>query len=190
MLLRVTIVPRTVGAVGVVLMMGGTAAMQGTAMFSPQRWGTDAGGGGICGGWGRRGQMGRCSTGWKMMMMRRITLQMGRRRRMCLLSNVRAWGYHPSTHLSSDDVNSLSSLVSDDIRCHRHHSSELHTLSQLPNETHQQTGVPPLPGHRPRAHPRRPRASNKPRRSRGTPGTTDTACTTLSKIYPYCSCRG
>ena len=159
MLLCVTIVPRTMGAV---LTMGGTTAMQGTAMLGPQRWGMDAGGG-ICGGWGRRGWMGRCSMGWRMMMMQRITLRMGHRRRMCLLSNVRAWGYHPSTHLSSDDVNSLSSLVSDDIRCHRHHSSELHTLSQLPNETHQQTGVPPLPGHRPRAHPRRLQASNKPR---------------------------
>lgn len=39
LLLPVTIVPRTVGAVGGVLMTGGTAAVQGIAMLNPQRWG-------------------------------------------------------------------------------------------------------------------------------------------------------
>ncbi|KAF9004655.1 exocyst complex component Sec10-domain-containing protein [Cyathus striatus] len=39
LLLPVTIVPRTVGAVGGALMTGGTAAVQGIAMLNPQRWG-------------------------------------------------------------------------------------------------------------------------------------------------------
>ena len=47
LLLPVTIVPRTVGAVGGVLMTGGSAAVQGIAMLNPQRWG---GGGGGAGG--------------------------------------------------------------------------------------------------------------------------------------------
>lgn len=38
LLLPVTIVPRTVGAVGAVLTTGGTAAVQGIAMLNPQRW--------------------------------------------------------------------------------------------------------------------------------------------------------
>lgn len=42
LLLPVTIVPRTVGAVGGVLMTGGTAAVQGIAMLNPQRWGAGA----------------------------------------------------------------------------------------------------------------------------------------------------
>lgn len=40
-----TIVPRTVGAVGAALTTGGTAAVQGIAMLNPQRWG--GGGAGI-----------------------------------------------------------------------------------------------------------------------------------------------
>lgn len=47
LLLPVTIVPRTVGAVGGALMTGGSAAVQGIAMLNPQRWG---GGGGGTGG--------------------------------------------------------------------------------------------------------------------------------------------
>ncbi|SJL10333.1 uncharacterized protein ARMOST_13717 [Armillaria ostoyae] len=39
LLLPVTIVPRTVGAVGGAIMTGGTAAAQGIAMLNPQRWG-------------------------------------------------------------------------------------------------------------------------------------------------------
>jgi recyclin-1 len=39
LLLPVTIVPRTVGAVGAALTTGGTAAVQGIAMLNPQRWG-------------------------------------------------------------------------------------------------------------------------------------------------------
>ncbi|KDQ54036.1 hypothetical protein JAAARDRAFT_160970 [Jaapia argillacea MUCL 33604] len=42
LLLPVTIVPRTVGAVGAVLTTGGTAAVQGIAMLNPQRWGASA----------------------------------------------------------------------------------------------------------------------------------------------------
>ena len=38
LLLPVTIVPRTVGAVGAALTQGGTAAVQGIAMLNPQRW--------------------------------------------------------------------------------------------------------------------------------------------------------
>lgn len=38
LMLPVTIVPRTVGAVGGALMTGGTAAVQGIAMLNPQRW--------------------------------------------------------------------------------------------------------------------------------------------------------
>ena len=38
LLLPVTIVPRTVGAVGAALTTGGTAAVQGIAMLNPQRW--------------------------------------------------------------------------------------------------------------------------------------------------------
>ncbi|EGN91831.1 hypothetical protein SERLA73DRAFT_127958 [Serpula lacrymans var. lacrymans S7.3] len=38
LLLPVTIVPRTVGAVGAVLTTGGNAAVQGIAMLNPQRW--------------------------------------------------------------------------------------------------------------------------------------------------------
>lgn len=38
LLLPVTIVPRTVGAVGAVLQTGGSAAVQGIAMLNPQRW--------------------------------------------------------------------------------------------------------------------------------------------------------
>lgn len=58
LLLPVTIVPRTVGAVGGALMTGGTAAVQGLAMLNPARWGGVAGpngqgGGGVSkGGWG------------------------------------------------------------------------------------------------------------------------------------------
>lgn len=39
LLLPVTIVPRTMGAVGGAIMTGGTAAVQGIAMLNPQRWG-------------------------------------------------------------------------------------------------------------------------------------------------------
>ncbi|KAL1742582.1 exocyst complex component Sec10-like protein [Schizophyllum fasciatum] len=39
LLLPVTIVPRTMGAVGGALMTGGTAAVQGISMLNPQRWG-------------------------------------------------------------------------------------------------------------------------------------------------------
>ncbi|KAJ8519438.1 hypothetical protein ONZ45_g3641 [Pleurotus djamor] len=39
LLLPVTIVPRTVGAVGAALTTGGTAAVQGISMLNPQRWG-------------------------------------------------------------------------------------------------------------------------------------------------------
>jgi len=42
LLLPVTIVPRTVGAVGAALTTGGTAAVQGIAMLNPQRWGGGA----------------------------------------------------------------------------------------------------------------------------------------------------
>ena len=49
LLLPVTIVPRTVGAVGAALTTGGTAAVQGIAMLNPQRW---AGGAGV----GREGR--------------------------------------------------------------------------------------------------------------------------------------
>ncbi|KAL0958097.1 hypothetical protein HGRIS_000269 [Hohenbuehelia grisea] len=42
LLLPVTIVPRTVGAVGAVLTTGGSAAAQGIAMLNPQRWGGSA----------------------------------------------------------------------------------------------------------------------------------------------------
>lgn len=38
LLLPVTIVPKTVGAVGAVLQTGGNAAVQGIAMLNPQRW--------------------------------------------------------------------------------------------------------------------------------------------------------
>jgi hypothetical protein len=38
LLLPVTIVPKTVGAVGGALVTGGTAAVQGIAMLNPQRW--------------------------------------------------------------------------------------------------------------------------------------------------------
>jgi len=41
-MLPVTIVPRTVGAVGAALTTGGTAAAQGIAMLNPQRWGGTA----------------------------------------------------------------------------------------------------------------------------------------------------
>ena len=44
LLLPVTIVPRTVGAVGAVLTTGGTAAVQGIAMLNPQRWVTQSSG--------------------------------------------------------------------------------------------------------------------------------------------------
>ena len=46
LLLPVTIVPRTVGAVGGAIMTGGTAAAQGLAMLNPQRWGGNASGSG------------------------------------------------------------------------------------------------------------------------------------------------
>ncbi|KAG5643728.1 hypothetical protein DXG03_009718 [Asterophora parasitica] len=58
LLLPVTIVPRTVGAVGGVLVSGGNAAVQGIAMLNPARWGGGAsagsryGGGVSKGGWG------------------------------------------------------------------------------------------------------------------------------------------
>lgn len=39
LLLPVTIVPRTVGAVSGAIITGGTAAAQGIAMLNPQRWG-------------------------------------------------------------------------------------------------------------------------------------------------------
>ena len=39
LLLPVTIVPRTVGAVGEALITSGSAAAQGIAMLNPQRWG-------------------------------------------------------------------------------------------------------------------------------------------------------
>ncbi|EAU80452.2 f-box protein pof6 [Coprinopsis cinerea okayama7 len=42
LLLPVTIVPRTVNAVGGALMTGGSAAVQGIAMLNPQRWGASA----------------------------------------------------------------------------------------------------------------------------------------------------
>ena len=42
LLLPVTIVPRTVGAVGAVLTTGGNAAVQGIAMLNPQRWVTSS----------------------------------------------------------------------------------------------------------------------------------------------------
>lgn len=45
LLLPVTIVPRTVGAVGAALTTGGTAAVQGITMLNPQRWGGGSGGG-------------------------------------------------------------------------------------------------------------------------------------------------
>jgi recyclin-1 len=38
LLLPVTIVPKTVGAVGEALVTGGTAAVQGISMLNPQRW--------------------------------------------------------------------------------------------------------------------------------------------------------
>src|ERR1700694_4840916 len=38
LLMPVTIVPKTVGAVGGALVTGGTAAVQGIAMLNPQRW--------------------------------------------------------------------------------------------------------------------------------------------------------
>ena len=44
LLLPVTIVPRTVGAVGGALMTGGSAAVQGIAMLNPQRGGGGGGG--------------------------------------------------------------------------------------------------------------------------------------------------
>ena len=54
LLLPVTIVPRTVGAVGAALTTGGTAAAQGIAMLNPQRW---AGSGGIPSGGGYSRQL-------------------------------------------------------------------------------------------------------------------------------------
>ncbi|KAG9218157.1 hypothetical protein CCMSSC00406_0008096 [Pleurotus cornucopiae] len=42
LLLPVTIVPRTVGAVGAALTTGGSAAVQGISMLNPQRWGGSA----------------------------------------------------------------------------------------------------------------------------------------------------
>lgn len=39
MLLPVTIVPRTVGAVGAIVTTGSTAAVNGIAMLNPARWG-------------------------------------------------------------------------------------------------------------------------------------------------------
>lgn len=44
LLLPVTIVPRTVGAVGAALTTGGTAAVQGISMLNPQRWVTQSNG--------------------------------------------------------------------------------------------------------------------------------------------------
>lgn len=61
LLLPVTIVPRTVGAVGGALMTGGTAAVQGIAMLNPARWGGAGAGAGItrggvsASGWGNTG---------------------------------------------------------------------------------------------------------------------------------------
>ncbi|KAG5650731.1 hypothetical protein H0H81_011231 [Sphagnurus paluster] len=55
LLLPVTIVPRTVGAVGGALVSGGNAAVQGIAMLNPARWGGGNGGynGGVSkNGWG------------------------------------------------------------------------------------------------------------------------------------------
>lgn len=52
LLLPVTIVPRTVGAVGGALMTGGSAAVQGIAMLNPQRWGGSGGAGGAAAGAG------------------------------------------------------------------------------------------------------------------------------------------
>ena len=44
LLLPVTIVPRTVGAVGAVLTTGGNAAVQGISMLNPQRWASQSNG--------------------------------------------------------------------------------------------------------------------------------------------------
>ena len=44
LLLPVTIVPRTVEAVGTALATGGTAAVQGISMLNPQRWVTQTSG--------------------------------------------------------------------------------------------------------------------------------------------------
>ncbi|KAH8112433.1 exocyst complex component Sec10-like protein [Phellopilus nigrolimitatus] len=49
LLLPVTIVPRTVGAVGAALTTGGSAAVQGIAMLNPQRWVSQAGTGATSG---------------------------------------------------------------------------------------------------------------------------------------------
>ncbi|KAG6873642.1 hypothetical protein C0995_013148 [Termitomyces sp. Mi166 len=62
LLLPVTIVPRTVGAVGGAIVSGGTAAVQGIAMLNPTRWGGSAGagkyGGGVSKtGWGANGSV-------------------------------------------------------------------------------------------------------------------------------------
>ncbi|KAH0583281.1 hypothetical protein H2248_011156 [Termitomyces sp. 'cryptogamus'] len=57
LLLPVTIVPRTVGAVSGAIVSGGTAAVQGIAMLNPTRWGGSAGGGGKYSG-------GVSKTGW------------------------------------------------------------------------------------------------------------------------------
>jgi recyclin-1 len=46
LLLPVTIVPRTVNAVGGALITGGSAAVQGISMLNPQRWVYGGGGGG------------------------------------------------------------------------------------------------------------------------------------------------
>jgi len=53
LLLPVTIVPRTVGAVGGALMTGGSAAVQGIAMLNPQRWGGSSSGTGAGAGYSR-----------------------------------------------------------------------------------------------------------------------------------------
>ncbi|KAG6909572.1 hypothetical protein DXG01_016822 [Tephrocybe rancida] len=52
LLLPVTIVPRTVGAVGGALVSGGNAAVQGIAMLNPARWGGGGNGGGGNGRYG------------------------------------------------------------------------------------------------------------------------------------------
>ncbi|GLB38835.1 putative exocyst complex component Sec10 [Lyophyllum shimeji] len=63
LLLPVTIVPRTVGAVGGAIVSGGTAAAQGIAMLNPARWGGGGGGMGVSGGVARdRDRVSK--TGW------------------------------------------------------------------------------------------------------------------------------
>jgi recyclin-1 len=57
LLLPVTIVPRTVGAVGAALTTSGNVAVQGIAMLNPQRWGGSSNQNGYSSNLGRNGQM-------------------------------------------------------------------------------------------------------------------------------------